>query len=426
MKKIMYLMIASSFLAAQVFTIDLGAFQLSIYRTSLILLVLLFFLNSLANPNKVKLIANKDTKNFVRFYFIWLIYAAFTIAWVVDYQSWFMSMYFIGNGFLAVLLLPHFVKERKTFIKVFSIMNVMIAMHNLIGWYELFTMDYKFADLDRFNPYNIWEWDFSARVPISMMGNPNDYALLMVFGVFIAYICFVNATSVKWRLFSVATTASCMVLCFLTDSRANILGLLIGIALFLILYYSKNNLMKPFLILLIIIFGVVFYPGLIENILGFISSKLQFNFGVASGSVVTRLNLIKNGLVFLYETAGFGTGAGNIEYWMSNYSKYHVGGITNIHNWWLEILVGYGVFIFVYYMVTYVKLFGKLYSAYNRTSDKFARSTSLGLLCFMAAFLIASISSSSNISKEWLWVFWGVAIAFVGHLGDYNKNSKED
>jgi hypothetical protein len=68
MKKLVYLMIASSFLAAQVFTIDLGVFQLSIYRISLTLLTLLFLFNYLLNTDKVKLIANKNNKFYVRFW----------------------------------------------------------------------------------------------------------------------------------------------------------------------------------------------------------------------------------------------------------------------------------------------------------------------------------------------------------------------
>jgi teichuronic acid biosynthesis protein TuaE len=421
MKQLVYIIIASSFLAAQVFAIDMGFFQLSIFRISLLLLTLLFAAYYLVSTNKLKVIANTENRFFLRFYFIWFLYAIISVAWVMDYQSWFRSVYFIGTGFLCVLLLPHFLKDKKTFLKIFSIMLIMIAIHNLIGWYELFTLDYKFVDLARFDRYNTWHRDFSARLPISMMGNPNDYALVMLFGVFIAYISFANTSSFIWKLFSSATLVSCIILCFKTTSRANILGLLIGLTLFLILYYSKKNLLKPFFLLMVVAFGIVVYPGVLENALELISSTLQFNFGAGSGSDVVRLNLIKNGLLFLFETLGFGTGAGNIEYWMANYSRYYVGSIENIHNWWAEILVGYGLFMFLYYLFIYTTLAYKLYFAYIKINDKFVRKTSLGLLCFMAAFVIASVSSSSNISREWLWMFWSVVIAFTGYVADYKR-----
>ena len=36
-------------------------------------------------------------------------------------------------------------------------------------------------------------------------------------------------------------------------------------------------------------------------------------------------------------------------FWMINYGELYTGGIINMHNWWLEILVGYGIVIFILY-----------------------------------------------------------------------------
>ena len=129
---------------------------------------------------------------------------------------------------------------------------------------------------------------------------------------------------------------------------------------------------------------------------------------------MTRLNLIKNGFIFLFETCGFGTGAGNIEFWMANYGVHYTGEIENIHNWWMEILTGYGIIIFIMYIVFYVKLFLSAYKKFKTSEDKVDISISLGILCCMAGYVVGSMSSSSNISSEWLWVFWGIAIAYQG------------
>jgi len=32
----------------------------------------------------------------------------------------------------------------------------------------------------------------------------------------------------------------------------------------------------------------------------------------------------------------------------------------------------------------------------------------------MVGFVIGSVSSSSNINNEWLWVYWGIAVAYQG------------
>ena len=53
-------------------------------------------------------------------------------------------------------------------------------------------------------------------------------------------------------------------------------------------------------------------------------------------------------LLFLYSAIGFGVG--NAEYYMANFAKYYTAGIINPHNWWLEILVDYGILVFVGYI----------------------------------------------------------------------------
>ena len=165
---------------------------------------------------------------------------------------------------------------------------------------------------------------------------------------------------------------------------------------------------------------LLFNPELITNLLYTIDEQLYFRFS-EQGSDLTRLNLIKNGFIFLFETCGFGTGAGNIDYWMANYGVYYTGTIENIHNWWMEILTGYGIVIFIMYIVFYVKLFLSAYKKFKTSEDKVDISISLGIMCCMAGYIVGSISSSSNISSEWLWVFWGIAIAYQGMSSIDNK-----
>lgn len=39
----------------------------------------------------------------------------------------------------------------------------------------------------------------------------------------------------------------------------------------------------------------------------------------------------------------------------------------------------------------------------------------------MSAFVVSAISSSSNIGTSWMWMIWGVVIAFVGYVEDKRK-----
>ncbi|MPN20321.1 Teichuronic acid biosynthesis protein TuaE [bioreactor metagenome] len=213
------------------------------------------------------------------------------------------------------------------------------------------------------------------------------------------------------------TIVSSITLLIRTDSRANILGFLIAAGAFTLLYYFNVKNLKKFILIGISLSILALYPSLLGSIFDLLSQKLQFGFVASEGSSMEiRINLIKNGFLFLAQTFGFGTGAGNIEYWMANKGVFYAGDITDMHNWWMELLVGYGIIIFTGYLWMYITMARGFYTAYRQIEDKFIQSVSLGLLCCMIEFVLGSISSSSNIQTEWLWVFWGLVIAMYHYI----------
>jgi len=345
--------------------------------------------------------------------YFWLIYAFVSIAWVKDYPSAIRNFYFLLAGVLCIYLFSSIFRNKKNFVIAFNLMNIMILVHNFIGWYEILYRDYRFLGVEHSTYYS----SIQSRIPISMLGNPNDFALLMVFGVTISLTCLNINKSKLMRVISRTVMVSSYVLVFATQSRANIIGLLIISMLIFILRKRRTKYLIILFVLFSIIIFVLYNPSLIRTILDELNIVLTFNFESSSQtSEIVRLNLIRNGFYFLLMTLGFGTGIGNIEYWMQTRSIYSVGHVTNIHNWWMEILVAFGVFVFIFYMKFYIKLMKDMYNSY-RNSNGVIREISLGIFLTMVGFIIASISSSSNINKEWLWIYWAIAIAFQGYIG---------
>ena len=217
-----------------------------------------------------------------------------------------------------------------------------------------------------------------------------------------------------------------MLVAFFNNSL-NILGLILSVVVFIVLG-KRKNITKVILLTVpgIIILTVLLKPEFITNLILTISEHLTFDLTAQGSSESIRMNLIRNGLFFLISTFGFGVGAGNIEYWMDNRPLFNTSGIVNIHNWWFEILVGYGLIIFILYIVFYGKLLSSFYKRYKYSRDAMDISLSIGMICFMIGYVIGSISSSSNINREWLWVFWGIAIAYQGisHKRKFNKNKR--
>ena len=109
-----------------------------------------------------------------------------------------------------------------------------------------------------------------------------------------------------------------------------------------------------------------------------------------------------------------GIGAGNIDYYLENEALYPTRNITKMHNFYLEILVAYGIIIFVGYLIFYGAICIKLLRQWARLRLKVANKMSaLTLLVFWGSFSFSCISSSSNLSKEWIWLLIGITLATI-------------
>lgn len=409
MKKMAYLSVVTSLIGASAISIDLGNFQLSIFRIIIILMLFglivnLFKKNGIININRMK-----SNSYSIWFMCIWLTYAILTLAWAKDYISWGRAVYFLGLGVFCVIMYNKIFKSSDDILVTFRIISIMTVIHNVIGWYELTTGNYLFLAKEIAALYT------HGNYPVSIFSNTNDFATFMLISTFVNYICLANSRRLLMRIIHISLIISSIYLLIMTGSRANILGLFIAFAVFA--YFSFQNRRGRIIIFAFCAVAftfLLFMPNVINDFLLYINDALYFKFSAQMGSDSIRINLIKNGLLFLINTFGFGTGAGNIEYWMSNYAVYSTENFVNIHNWWMEILVSYGVIIFILYLAFYVTLFRSQLKIYRYSKDKIESIIALGLMCCMVGFAIGGMSSSSNISSEWLWVFWGIAIAFQG------------
>ena len=412
---LLYFMLFSSFMGAQIFTISLSSYQLSLSRIALLLLIFMFVIFSFCYEGKsVTAFPEGENKYSIIFFIAWLFYSGLSLFWVKDIQLWFKAMYFIFSGILSIYFFSMFINDKKQIIKAFYVMEIMIIIHNIVGWYEIFTRNYHF--ISSFN--EAYYASYVNRIPISFAGNPNDYAMIMTFGVAISYVCYKNNQKAIFRLLFSFTLISSIILLFMTQSRGLIIGFIMGLMFFIIFGLKSKNSIKKALFTLVTLFLIYI---LLSNsfITEYLSSFFIFDF---TGADANRIGLTKNGIDFFISTLGFGTGAGNIEYWMQNYAIYPTSGALDMHNWWLELLSGYGFIIFVLYIIFYIKLFSSIFRIYKYSANIEMERISLGIMFCMIAFIVGSISSSSNINREWLWLFWGVAVAFQGLGNNYKKN----
>lgn len=417
MKKLTYILAGSVFLGAQILAIDLGVAKLSLYRIMLVIISCLMVVLIFKNDSRLSFFSNALSKNYTRFYFFWLLYALISVIWVQDIGGWINAIFFLGCGCLSMLYMGIFIREEKDIRNLFKTIFVMILLHNIIGWMEILTGTYWFANLNKLDKYHTFAIQPSTRIPISIYANQNDFATMLLAGITITFILFKISNKISIKLVYFLTIISSIFLLYRTDSRANIIALIIGVGTLLITKYSqlftKRNIIKLAIAIMIICGGIlVFSPEVQQKAISLYYS-VQATLFVEGNSNMTRVNLIKNGFYFLVQSFGLGTGAGNIEHWLEFNSIFSTGTIYNIHNWWMEILSGYGIVIFVLYISVYVLMIRQLFINYKYSKNKFIRTASWILLAYLFSFILSSISSASNMLIEWQWVFWGIIITFI-------------
>jgi teichuronic acid biosynthesis protein TuaE len=213
--------------------------------------------------------------------------------------------------------------------------------------------------------------------------------------------------------------AAALHLIVITGSRANMIAVPLELV-FLVLLLTNTRQKSKIVVCAVVFLTIsqfflfdtihVLFSGLTEE-LGSLVIPQEFG----SGSLLIRVNLIRNGLEFLYSTAGFGVGAGNAEYWMAHSSIFETYGILNPHNWWLEILINYGIFIFMGYTVFYLFIIRSLLSIYREIKNVGDKMICEALLVSLVGFFFASISSSSIMALEIQWLLFAFALAFINH-----------
>ena len=425
MRIFILLLVGTAFLGPNVFSINTVFFQMSLYRLMLAIAPLLL----IGSINNQKLREFTKRNNFLTYVFMlfWTIYAMISVVIVQDYSSWFRYLIFIISGVLAIWLIGLYLYKQNDFFRVFSLIEVFVTLYSLIGYYEILTGDYRFLNAGSEDYFSEALNSVGTRIPTSVFGNPNNFALFCIVGYYNSLICRKIQGNIFVRSASLIVAFSSIILLLATESRACLIGFLSSLFALGTLEVTQNFKWRkiiPFIAVAVIFLAISL--GSPENFQESILPLVAIDFtGETEGSDFIRMNLILNGLAFLKESGFLGVGAGNIEYHMAHNSLFFVGETTNIHNWWMEILVSFGVIVFLGYIIIYLKNFVLLRHYALTTNDANTRYISQCLLGFMIAFVLASISASSNMTAEWLWAYWGIVYSYVNSLSSNTASSSK-
>ena len=408
-----YLMFFFGFVGQTIFTIDFGIFQLFLYRFFLVLLWVLFAARTLIQ-GKVTLPQGR-IKLVLGFFGIWLVYSVMSLGWAASKSDAIRHVVILFMSISLIFFATYYFKRNQDLRNLYMIWFGVFCSFILLGFWEHLTGHHLASSL-YFGETRSW----LMYCPTGVFYNPNDYATFLAISISIALALIKYGKSTQIQIAGFGAMAAAIYLIIVIGSRANILAMMLELAFsFFLLTTLRQKIKITTAILVLIGICLVIMPNIVQGLFSTFAlqlSSIDTQVRLDSGSIAIRANLVLNGLEFLYSTAGFGVGAGNAEYWIANFARYDTEGIINLHNWWLEILVNYGVIIFAGYVAMYLWLIWSLWHNLKTARDSWERMIGEALLVAFVGFALASISSSSIMGFIPCWMLLAFIMAFLNQM----------
>ncbi|OPZ74593.1 MAG: Teichuronic acid biosynthesis protein TuaE [Firmicutes bacterium ADurb.Bin456] len=365
---------------------------------------------------KIELTLNRETKPYFVFFLVWLAWALFSLSWADNVPDGLRNLWYLFSGLCLIGFTAFYIRQEKDLIAFFCILAAILLIIIGVGIWEYKTgLHLKTAGL-------VNGTVVISKTPRGVFKNQNDMATYLALYLPFLYI---SARYLAARLKTLlpalgltACTGTGIFLIINTGSRGNLVAVALGLLAAVIIYLirGKGKALKNVLVAATAATVLYFALASTHPALHY-QLKRQFRIARhhlvslehAGGEHSARMILINNALLELNRHSLMGVGAGNAEEHMKEY-RTETFQILALHNWWLEILVNYGIFIFVLYVAFTGKLLVQLFLLTIRAGPGVIRMVAESSLVGLVGFPIAAVSSSSLAYSRVMWIFFGMAL----------------
>jgi O-antigen ligase len=383
---------------------------------------------------------------YAAFFLFWWLYGLVSLTWAVSVGDGVRYLIFLGMMLPLALSFPFFLHSEENFWKTMRVLFWVFASIVFYGVFESITLIHL--------PSSRFFGKASASVT-SVFKNQNDLATCITLALpFVATALYMLKLGRKQKWFIYATGVLCLYVLVATGSRSNtffalpLAALVVFASLFVAIEREKLTKKNIGIALLAILAAVVIVNVMsamflsnearmqakakLESTFGFLADIRKGSWSVDDGetgvihgetgeSATVRKYLILNGLKFLARSHYMGVGAGNIEPLMKGAPKVNK---VNMHNWWAEVLVNFGVVIFVLYMSLYFLMLWRLWKlARLRLSPGISpvlRWGAVSSLASLVGFFFGGMGPSTCIHFTPMWISHGIGLAVIA-LGENQK-----
>lgn len=399
------LMCVCAVMGSSYFGLKLSFFTLSPFRIVFLAVLLVVVLRRFIS-------VPTDVRSIIQFYGLWFGVSLLSILWSKDTESCIKATIILGISFCTIIAMCNLIHSKNTIKKLIMVFVLCYLVVIGFGVFESVTGKYFFVNKSNIlSRMSILKY----RAPLVFFTNQNDFSLFVVFGIFTVLYKRETVTSVVARVLLDISIAVGIGLIIFADSRGCMLSLLLGIFVWTILTVNKLDNKKKAIIIIIASFVILVVTALYyDKIIGAMLSF--FHFGDTSRGRTSDTNreiLIRNGIDMVMSSFGIGVGAGNSPFYLKNIYG-DVKGIYALHNWFVQIFAEFGLLIGLLYIVQYGIIIIKLARIIRANSDDINNGLSKFFLTAAIMLTVGTISPSSVFDVEWIWMFWAIAIAYIG------------
>jgi teichuronic acid biosynthesis protein TuaE len=369
------------FIVSQIFGIYGGALQPLRLITILFLpfLIITFFKNNFIRAYRYE----------VYYFYFFLLWALISVFFTENIEEAVKAVFYLGiNISLFVLII------------LFAFKSLNPKKSIIYGWIVFFVLSSPMAFMEIFYDYHlptsviekgtlIGGIDELKTYSAVTFGNYNLYNVVLVFtfpfltvNLFIqkrAFIKFINLLLILFLCYIIITNGS----------RGGFLCILIGLVYFIFKYFKfgSSSKMNIFIFVCITILLIIKYSNSIFFLLFYRIESAGFK-------DESRNEIYENGIEMLLDYNLLGVGSGNFQTVMN---KNFIIETAAAHNLFLEILVQYGIFIFIGFIILLIRIFNR-----NKHVDKFSNYI---VLLGLYTFPIAVIINSNYLDVVNTWVY---------------------
>jgi len=342
------------------------------------------------------------------FFIFWLIVSFISSIWAKNFNKIFLNSLLIWN-YMTIYLIFRYIMNKKN-IKLFTtLLYFIVFIYIIIAFYELVTWEH--LRCSRF-----YDDEFKIFVPTGPFYNENNFAAaLLLLSPFLIWGIKIYSNIVL-RLLLILFLILILVILTIQGARIAMLAVTFELLIFFLFFVKmKAKLLIISSILVIIIFLSTQFPTYYNITRDIIEKEIQSiseeHGKISMASVKIRIALIKASLNLLTDTYLRGVGSGNYEDNFIGDRQKRTGGIINSHNFLFELLVSYGLMIFLFFLLFFFSLFYKTIKKI-RGSDKQEKLVYYSHLFCLLMFIPSSSLPSSIRTHFFYWVMFAYIASY--------------